>query len=322
MYQKECTSDTAADGETDDVEEFVEQEGCPNEEDFNKWSHHCSPNTCDDEALKKALNDDTTVSFVFGLEVNWSLLQEKLALEMEADEKRKEQQRIDLLELNARRARERQKQGGEIPAGAADLTSSDEASDDSDDDDTEEVKQSGTEAKRAKKRSLDPPAEPKRVKVATGDRRRSRKEEQKEKAERVTPMRAPHEASAKKRLLANSSDDDDSEGDFAVDPPERKPQQRRQAIASSEESDDSSAAEEGKAPVPVPSPGPPLSSQVIHACCCPERNSLLSPLSTAGDKASDLPRAMSRPLLWIGVGVSSKPHPTVPSPAPPRKQQQ
>jgi hypothetical protein len=251
MYQKECTSETAAEGEAEDVEEFVEQEGCPNEEDFNKWSHHCSPNTCDDEALKKALNDDTTVSFVFGLEVNWSLLQEKLALEMEADEKRKEQQRIDLLELNARRAKERQNQRGHA-SDAVNSNSSDEASGESDDDDLApvEVKEESSATKRSKKRSLDA-AEPKRAKAVTGDRRRSRKEEQKEEAERVPPPRAQQESSAKRRILEDSGED--SEEDFAADPPEKKQQRRRVGtIVSSEESDESSAAEEGKAPIPAP----------------------------------------------------------------------
>jgi hypothetical protein len=52
------------------------------------------------------------VSFVFGLEVNWSLLQAKVALEADAEEKRKEQLRLDLLELNERRRREKRRQSG------------------------------------------------------------------------------------------------------------------------------------------------------------------------------------------------------------------
>lgn len=31
--------------------------------------------TCDDDILRQAMGDDNTVSFVFGLEVNWDLLQ-------------------------------------------------------------------------------------------------------------------------------------------------------------------------------------------------------------------------------------------------------
>lgn len=37
------------------VDEFVEQEGCPEESDFNRWSHHCSVETCDDDVLMKSM---------------------------------------------------------------------------------------------------------------------------------------------------------------------------------------------------------------------------------------------------------------------------
>jgi len=89
------------DGEEED-EEHVEQEGCPDENDFNKWSHHRSVQSCDDDVLRQvragspmppltvlaicliavrwhvvggfgvacqALGDDDVVTFVFGLEV-------------------------------------------------------------------------------------------------------------------------------------------------------------------------------------------------------------------------------------------------------------
>lgn len=41
--------------ENEMVDEFVEQEGCPEESDFNKWSHHCSVDTCDDDVLMKSM---------------------------------------------------------------------------------------------------------------------------------------------------------------------------------------------------------------------------------------------------------------------------
>ena len=53
------TVDANAGEEEDDDEdeeeednEHVEQEGCPDENDFNKWSHHCSVQTCDDEVRR------------------------------------------------------------------------------------------------------------------------------------------------------------------------------------------------------------------------------------------------------------------------------
>ena len=50
------TGDGEGDGEGDDSNsEFVEQEGCPEETDFNKWSHHCSVDTCDDDILMKSM---------------------------------------------------------------------------------------------------------------------------------------------------------------------------------------------------------------------------------------------------------------------------
>ena len=49
---------------------------------------------------------------MFGLEVNWSLLQAKVALEADAEEKRKEQLRLDLVELNERRRQEKRRQSG------------------------------------------------------------------------------------------------------------------------------------------------------------------------------------------------------------------
>lgn len=99
-------------------EEVVEQEGCPEESDFNKWSHHCSVNTCDDELLQRAMGDDTTISFVFGLEVNWSLLLAKQEETREENEMRKEQQRLDLEELNEKRRKMKErKESGKSGTG-------------------------------------------------------------------------------------------------------------------------------------------------------------------------------------------------------------
>ena len=91
-----------AEEEEEDVG-YVEQEGCPEESDFNKWSHHVSVDTCDDDVLKRAMVGTDTISFVFGLEVNWDLLQQKCLEEAEAKEARQEKLKQDLAELNARR---------------------------------------------------------------------------------------------------------------------------------------------------------------------------------------------------------------------------
>ena len=88
--------------------EFVPQEGCPEDEDFNKWSHHTSVDTCDDEALRRACQDNDVVSFVFGLEVNWTLLQSKQEEQREEEEKKKKKAKEDLDALNKRRQMEKE----------------------------------------------------------------------------------------------------------------------------------------------------------------------------------------------------------------------
>lgn len=114
--------DIATDGDPDaDPEaqesEFVEQEGCPEDTDFNRWSHHTSVGTCEDQIMQHSLGDSGAVSFVFGLEVNWSLLESREAQYREENELRKEQQRLDLEELNEQRRLK--KEGLLNPAEAA-----------------------------------------------------------------------------------------------------------------------------------------------------------------------------------------------------------
>ena len=98
--------DNNHDGECED--EYVEQEGCPDDTDFNRWSHHCSVRNIDDDMLRRAMGDDTTVSFVFGLEVNWDLLSAKLEVEREAEMLRKEEETRNRIELNERRKAEKE----------------------------------------------------------------------------------------------------------------------------------------------------------------------------------------------------------------------
>eukprot|EP00981_Chlorochromonas_danica_P009089 scaffold2486_cov169-Ochromonas_danica.AAC.8 len=89
---------------------FVEQVGCPEDTDINNWSHHCSVLTCDDDLLCSAFGDteDAYISFVFGLEVNFSLLELREAQNREEVERKKAEQQQALLELNRRRQRLRE----------------------------------------------------------------------------------------------------------------------------------------------------------------------------------------------------------------------
>ncbi len=134
------------DGDEESTEEFVEQEGCPEDTDFNRWSHHCSPLTCDDELFSKALGDDEAlVSFVFGLEVNFSLLEAREALMRDEVERRKEQQRKDLEELNERRRLQKLKKE------RGDVDDDDESGSDSEGDNEEKEKESVAKSGKGKK---------------------------------------------------------------------------------------------------------------------------------------------------------------------------
>lgn len=69
---------------------FQEQIGMPDEEDMRCWSHHHSVDTVDDPIFRAAMRGSDSVSFVFGLEVTWSLIQQR---------KQEEEEKLALLEL-------------------------------------------------------------------------------------------------------------------------------------------------------------------------------------------------------------------------------
>lgn len=64
------------------------------------------------------MGDDTSVSFVFGLEVNWSLLQARQLERQEQEEAHRIQLRRDLEELNKRRRRDKAVLAGENESGS------------------------------------------------------------------------------------------------------------------------------------------------------------------------------------------------------------
>ena len=69
---------------------FQEQIGMPDEEDMRCWSHHHTPDTVDDPVFRAAMRGFDSVSFVFGLEVTWSLIQQR---------KQEEEEKQAMLEL-------------------------------------------------------------------------------------------------------------------------------------------------------------------------------------------------------------------------------
>jgi Bromodomain len=69
-------------------DDYQDQIGMPDEENMRHWSHHYTTDTVDDPVFRAAMRGTDAVSFVFGLEVTWSLIQqrqqdeeERLALE-------------------------------------------------------------------------------------------------------------------------------------------------------------------------------------------------------------------------------------------------
>ena len=58
-------------------EDFQDQIGMPDEENMRHWSHHHSSDTVDDPVFRAAMRGYDSVSFVFGLEVTWSLIQQR-----------------------------------------------------------------------------------------------------------------------------------------------------------------------------------------------------------------------------------------------------
>lgn len=58
-------------------DDYQEQIGMPDEENMRHWSHHHTTDTVDDPIFRAALRGTDAVSFVFGLEVTWSLIQQR-----------------------------------------------------------------------------------------------------------------------------------------------------------------------------------------------------------------------------------------------------
>lgn len=113
-------------------EDYQEQLGMPDEENMRSWSHHYNTDTVDDPIFRAAMRGFDSVSFVFGLEVTWSLIQQRQQ-EEEERQAAEELQRLEELQKQLEDA------GGE--------SDSDSDSDDSGDD--------GDKKPRAKKMKTD-----------------------------------------------------------------------------------------------------------------------------------------------------------------------
>jgi hypothetical protein len=75
-------------------EDYQEQLGMPDEENMRSWSHHHSTDTVDDPIFRAAMHGYDAVSFVFGLEVTWSLIQER----QQEDEERRAMEELEKID--------------------------------------------------------------------------------------------------------------------------------------------------------------------------------------------------------------------------------
>jgi Bromodomain/Zn-finger in Ran binding protein and others len=89
--QHQASKDTPTFSESNERgENYQEQIGLPDEEDMRCWSHHHSVDTVDDPVFRAAMRGYDSVSFVFGLEVTWSLIQQR---------KQEEEEKLAMLEF-------------------------------------------------------------------------------------------------------------------------------------------------------------------------------------------------------------------------------
>merc|ERR1712127_526509 len=81
-------------------EDYQEQLGMPDEENMRSWSHHYNTDTVDDPIFRAAMRGFDSVSFVFGLEVTWSLIQQRQQEEEERQAAEELQRLQEMEELN------------------------------------------------------------------------------------------------------------------------------------------------------------------------------------------------------------------------------
>lgn len=111
--------DNAAPSRVERGEDYQEQLGMPDEENMRSWSHHHTTDTVDDPIFRAAMHGYDAVSFVFGLEVTWSLIQERQ--QEEEDRKSLEElEQIDDLEEAFAAAKKEEESDDEEESGESD----------------------------------------------------------------------------------------------------------------------------------------------------------------------------------------------------------
>jgi hypothetical protein len=102
--------ESSANVNNDRGDDYQEQIGMPDEENMRHWSHHHTTDTVDDPVFRAAMRGCDAVSFVFGLEVTWSLIQQR---QQEEEEKIALQELNCLLDCNEDKEEEEQQQEDE-----------------------------------------------------------------------------------------------------------------------------------------------------------------------------------------------------------------
>ena len=72
-----CPMESSAHLGNERSDDYQEQIGMPDEENMRCWSHHYKTDTVDDPIFRAAMRGYDSVSFVFGLEVTWSKIQQR-----------------------------------------------------------------------------------------------------------------------------------------------------------------------------------------------------------------------------------------------------
>lgn len=127
-------------------EDYQEQIGMPDEENMRHWSHHYNTDTVDDPVFRAAMRGTDAVSFVFGLEVTWSLIQQR---------QQEEEERQALRELEGMEELQNDEDSGEESVDEDGIVPIDE--DDSSDDEEMEDKVIASDSSDESVASTSPP---------------------------------------------------------------------------------------------------------------------------------------------------------------------
>jgi hypothetical protein len=116
-------------------DDYQGQIGMPDEENMRHWSHHHTTDTVDDPVFRAAMRGSDAVSFVFGLEVTWSLIQQR---QQEEEERQAMEELEGMEELPKAKEDADDEDGNDEDSEGEDVDGDDQMDDSSSSDDEEE----------------------------------------------------------------------------------------------------------------------------------------------------------------------------------------